>query len=499
MFRELISGCRAGCWLLLACLAAGCSETDAPPADALPFAGQQVTIAVPASLGSATAWELSLAEWSQQTGAEPRLVEYATPDGKFDVQAAKAATKDAPQSVIVFPASQLATMAALDLLEPIPEDLLSAEGLAWFDFFRGLGEKVAASSGKPIAVPMSCPVLVCYYRGDLLEQASLEPPSTWADYQHLASTVGSWAPGLTVAEPWSPEFRATLFLARAVSYAQHPDNLSLFIDIDDGTPLINGPGFIRALEDCAAAWKSMPADVKSLEPADCRRAVLNGTAAIGIAYEVAGGAVSEVSTAAPAGNRPDGSTVGFCRLPGSHEVYDRSAQAWQTLEQALHGGTANDVTLTAFDGWLMGVTQASGAHDSRAAWNLVSVLLAPGSNAAFPPGAKALCRESELSEPTTWAGADLTSAEAQEYVDAVDESFQRSQLVAELPLLGRDELKGALTEGVTQALDGATAPEAALHATAAKWREIIERIGLENAVNSYRRSLGLRERPRSEP
>src|SRR5262249_36247776 len=156
-------------------------------------------------------------------------------------------------------------------LAPLPSSVLTDDdqGVGWRDLFAGLAGKFAARKGTPLFVPLSCPVLVCYYRRDLLGAAGLNPPQTWDDYQQLLEKLPNWAPGLAAAEPWGENFRATMFLARGVCAAQHSGHYSLFFDIETGAPLIDSPGFVRALETARAAVAKMPQDVLTYGPVDC--------------------------------------------------------------------------------------------------------------------------------------------------------------------------------------------------------------------------------------
>ena len=66
------------------------------------------------------------------------------------------------------------------------------------------------------------------------------------------------APGKTVAEPWSEEFRASLFLARAMSAAQHPGHHAPFFDADLMTPMIANEAYVRTLEQTARMFQGLP-------------------------------------------------------------------------------------------------------------------------------------------------------------------------------------------------------------------------------------------------
>ncbi len=483
--------------LLLAAMLAGCGQADPEPVDVRPFVGNRVDVLVPAEIDFIDAWELPLVEWGQQTGAEATLLEYDSGDpGLSEQMSARAEAASEPDAVVVFPATRFAELASAGVLSPIPETALGSVSLGWFDVFEGLREKIVASQGKPLAVPTACPVLVCYYRADLLEEAGLEAPQTWQEYGELLATLETWAPGKTAVEPWSAEFRATMFLARAAAYAQHPENFSLFFDVSSGEALIDGPGFVRALDDAVAAREFLSEQVVSYSPLDCRRELLSGRAAIGIAYETDGHPSSAVGSGAgesadvaanSSSDRTADATLRCCRLPGRREVYDLSSASWVTFPEE----SVNHVSLTAFTGWMVGVSKKSDAP-ALAAWNLLSTLAADQS-ITFPTGTRSLCRSSQVADVEFLIGGELTTGEAQSYGAAVDASLNDPRIVAELPMLGRDELRDALTLGLTGVLEGTSEPAEALQQVARQWREIGSRIGSERMLGSYRQSLGLRE------
>jgi multiple sugar transport system substrate-binding protein len=235
-------------------------------------------------MGFRTAWEGPLNEWAAQTGGKYTLTELKPgerPDGSSLFEG------DDRQTLAIFPLEQAPSLIAAGKLAPIPESLHGADenGVLWSELFAGLAAKIASRKDTPLLVPLECPVLVCYYRHDLLNAAGLNPPQTWDEYQQLLERITAWAPGLVALEPWSEQFRATMFLARAVSLAQHPGHYSLYFDIETGEPLIDSPGFVRALEAARAAVARMGPVVLAYNPADCRTALLSGRAALAVAYE----------------------------------------------------------------------------------------------------------------------------------------------------------------------------------------------------------------------
>ena len=136
-----------------------------------------------------------------------------------------------------FPITALPELAHAGHLAPLPRELQSKEDLDWLDIHAGLREHVVTLGGKPLAVPIGSPPLLCYFRRDLLEKAGRSPPETWDDYTQLVRDLDRWTPGLTAVEPWGKEFRATMFLARAIASARHPGNYSLYFDYNDAAPL----------------------------------------------------------------------------------------------------------------------------------------------------------------------------------------------------------------------------------------------------------------------
>jgi multiple sugar transport system substrate-binding protein len=479
---------------VLLSLLAGCPQDDpAKQVHDLPFVGQEIRIAVPDEFGFRGAWEGPLNEWAEQSGARYGLSEYSPAAGPGSVGAGPfAGSSDRAQPTLaIFPLDRAGEIIAAGQLAPIPPALLDAEenGLAWQDLFGGVREKLASRKNQPLFIPLSVPVLVCYFRQDLLNAAGLAPPQTWDDYQQLLDNLAGWAPECTAVEPWSEEFRATIFLARAVSLAQHPGQYSLFFDIDTGEPLINSAGFVRALETARSALAKMPADVRRFNPADCRNELLQGRAALGIAFETP--PIGSPSETAASAERPQGLEIGFIRLPGSHEIYDNDRRMWQPVANKKF----NHVTLAAFSGWGVGAAAGNSPVQTEAGWNALLKICGDRLTAGFPPGIVDICRESQM-HTAGIAASQLESREAVSYANAVAHSLRETRLVADLPVIGRTQFHRALASGLAVAIDGSMSPEQALESVARDWREIAEKLGRAKVRDSYRSSLGLSPKPK---
>lgn len=475
--------------LILATLSGCPQQNDQSTAQNLPYQGQSIRVVVPRGWGFKEFWELTISDWSAKTGARAELVETDMQDGAGPLFK----PDNAPQ-LIIFPWTRRGELLAGKQLQTLPAESLTETQLDWNDLFQGLREKQGQAEGGPTLVPLGSPVLVCYYRADLLEKAGLKPPETWADYQTLLDQLPTWAPGLKAAEPWSPQFRATMFLARALPYVKHPGHYSFFFDIENGAPFINTAGFQKALEDSQAAIKKLPPEVHQYDPVTCRNLMLTGEAALAVGIETGpavpplnwGATLPQSSEKSKTAKRAASIAIGFCRLPGSSEVYNPTLNAWGAAEK---GGT-NQVTLTGFAGLCAGIPAGTSPAQAAASLNLLSSILL-NADSAFPSSARSLCRESQTPDASVWVGKDLSAAEAGKYVAVTAKSLRDRQQVSEFPVLGHVEFRAALTKGLTEALEQGKSPAAALASIAAEWQEILKKLGTEQVLSSYRSALGL--------
>lgn len=481
----------AGALSLLVSFVAGCGSPPATQnAQKLLYEGVTVRVAAPKGWGFKESWELALDDWQASTGAKAELVEIDMTDG-----AAPPIKSDRQAELIVFPWTRRGELLAAKQLQALPKDSLVESQLDWEDIFQGLREKQGQSEAGPSLVPLASPILVCYYRADLLEKAGREPPQTWAEYQTLLDQLDQWAPGLKAVEPWSPEFRATMFFARALPYVKHSGHYSTFFDIENGNPFIDSPGFVKALEETQTALKKLPPEVFQYDPVTCRDMVVSGQAALAIGLETGPGsnplilgAAVPPSPAKPTekAKRAESIAIGFCRVPGTSEVYNPTLSKWVTEE----GGVPNHVTLTGFAGLFAGIPAGTEAKQSAAALNLLTRLLFEPSSTS-PQGSQSLCRDSQTPDASRWVGQDLGGSEAGRYVSTVSKSLRDRQQVSELPVLGHAEFRAALTKELTVALEQGTAPAQALASVAREWKQILTKIGQEKVLASYRSALGL--------
>lgn len=484
---RVMSLCRVSLlgWLsifLAAC--SGCDGKEPEQQPQKPVAGVHIRLGVPANQGFPEAWELLIAEWSEQTAATAELVEYSVPaESESIVDRLKPAEGQAP-ALFVVPLSRSAELADAELLQTLADDPAELDQFAWKELFEGLRDHVGMIDRKSRIVPFSSPVLVCYARRDLLDKAGRKPPETWEEYSELVAKLGEWAPGLTAVEPWSAEFRSTMAFARAAAHAKHPENYSLFLDITTGAPLIDSAGFVTAMEAAKRDLARMPKEVSGYSPADCRREFLTGKAALAIAFETTGD--EEIT-------RAQGVEAAIAKLPGAQQVYNLSSAAWNELPD----GGANHVTLTAFEGWGLGLSASASPTELSAARSFLARLTSDA-GASFPPSAVSFCGPAQRELIEARLSSRLTPNESRQYLDAVEQSLNNTHVVADLPLVGRAQLRAALSEELGRMLDGSAEPAAALKSASERWQTIQNELGKDRVLNSYRQMLGLSKLPASK-
>lgn len=469
-------------WALVAAgLIVLCGCPERPPGTnraeiAQPFKGQEVALIVPASLQLPALWEVVAQEWMEQTGATLRWNEYVGEGGK-SLQEMLAEPVPSGGRIILFPLQELSNidryLAAIDTTKTSELDLK--------DVFKGLRERIVSRNRTPVAVPTSAPVLLCYYRADLLKAAGLKPPETWDDYQTLIDTLDRWAPGLTAVEPLAAGSGATLLSARTLAYAKHPENYSVWFDLESGDPMLNSAGFQEAIAVATRAWKKMPPSIMELSPLECRQQILAGKAALAIGQEPVSGTKSASSERAPA------IEVGVCRLPGSRRVYNTNSKRWDVLPQ----GSIHAPGLCAFDGSAVGVGLGDGGTKDAAAWHLFAILVGAQFETNWAHLPKSPCRESQVSTATSWNESGLTLEEASRAVDATAQMLRDHQVVSASPTSISPDLNQLIDKMIGRLLKEDLDPEMALQQLQTEFEELLSKVGKETFRSDYRRGLGL--------
>ena len=225
------------------CTTSGCEDEEATKAAsaAHTFTNETVTVAVPKGMGFSEGWKGLLDEWGEQTGAAYRLVEYE--DGT-------AAKKDLPTAdLFILPFAEMGEFVAADRLSLMPPALTSGDSAtAWLDYFSGLQPRThdwRCSGDHSVFVSGFDLLLPAGLAGEGGQEAAAHVGRI-SGAGRIAAELGAGTLGRRAV---GTGFCAMLFLARALSVVKGPGTFSVCFDIDSGEPLIDSPGFVRALSN----------------------------------------------------------------------------------------------------------------------------------------------------------------------------------------------------------------------------------------------------------
>ena len=419
------------------------------------------------------------AEWSGQSGWD-LLVE--------EISASELTADQVPQGdAAIFPSALLGSLAERDLIVPIADELNQGGDASWSDIFDLIRSREATWAGNVVAVPFGSPVLTCYYRADLLDRLDRNPPTNWEEYGQLAALLQDRKklggavhegdrPWHGTLEPLAPGWAGITLLARTAAYASHRGNYSKLFNVDTMEPLIDGPPFVRALKELAAA---VTAESLDSDPASVRRAVWEGHCGMALSWP---SAASDI-TAKPSGEF----RIGLAELPGSADVYNVSDSAWETRRD----GENFRVPLLAAAGRLGAVLRGSPQPDASRellAWlsdRQWSQQISPASPSTT------LFRRSHLGNARIWMEELAPAAVAEEYATLTEQTFSGSHSLDAIRIPGRADYLSVLDEAVRAVVRGDRSVEQALGEAAAQWRKITNRHGLEQQRRAYNNSLGL--------
>jgi len=470
----------------LLALLTGCPRSrpaDDSAAAKLPLEGVKLRLVVVDDPALAKAARKVRGEWRTQTGSTLEVAE-TTED---ELLAAEGHDADAA----ICASYLLGALAQQDKLAEIPAGLRADTRQEWRDVFELARCHEVAWGSTILAIPFGSPVLVCYYRTDLLAQLGKTPPETWDEYQELAglladrSRLGRLAPPADAAwsgtvEPLAPGWAGLVLLARASSGVEHPDNYSTWFDIATMEPLVDGPPVVRALVQLVETAKYGPADPLGTDPAKARTSFWRGECGMALSWPTAAGPEST-----EARSTKELVPTGIAELPGSREHYNVDRRRWEKRDQ----GAEVHVPLLGTSGRIGVVFR--GAEPAAAELLLwLSALRATPPPAARSPWTT-LFRTSQLSAPTDWVEKSMSPATATDYAGQTRSTFERQRWTFALRIPGRREYLAALDEAVAAAVRGEKPPAAALDAAAQKWRAITQELGVDRQRAAYLRSIEL--------
>jgi multiple sugar transport system substrate-binding protein len=456
-----------------------------PPEDAGARPAVKLRLLVLGDPELARAVEQLEGEWNARSGTEYQIE---------SIEAAESIPEEKLGADVILAASRhLGPLAERRQILPVPRDSMRDAGGHWSGIFHLVSNHEAFWRGQAMGVPLGSPVLTVYYRADLLEQLGQPPPGTWAEYQRLALLLGDRknlaragvpgdGPWQGALEPLGKGWGGLVLLARAAAYATHRGNYSTLFNVDSMTPLVDGPPFVRALEELVAAAKTGSADVLSASPDSVRTTFWAGRCGMALSWPTAARKLP-----APAGGRI---RVGFAELPGSPDVYDVSERRWESRREKED----RRVPLLAVAGRVGMVGR--GTVSPETAFQLLFWLSSDqwswqGRPVAAASPATTLFRKGQVKAAAQWVEEAVPAAAAAQYGLLAERTFSRTQSLLAPRIPGQIEYLSALDAAVGRAVRGEQTPRQALAAAAAQWQKITDRLGRPRQLRAYGDSVGL--------
>jgi len=466
--------------LPLMVLPLGCDsqEEETQPEEVIvSFADDVVTILIPKDLEETTNWDAVL-DWSQQTRGTVEVVSYDRIDELLSQFEQEPPDKN---TILFFPRTSFSEVGIRGLFQEIPETLLGPDDLNWKDLYDSLRASVTEWNDDPSVIPIREPMLLLYYRSDLLEAAGKEPPRTWEEYQELLVSLEDWAPGMSAVEPWREDFRSMMFLTHALPYVKTRGNYSAFFDYKSGEPMIGSPGYVRGLQECQEVLSLLDPRSAEMNSLQTLAEIREGRAALAIGDAFLRPQVMSSEKE----SRLEALPIAVCSIPGASSVFDPGRSAWQDLN-----GKVNHVTLTGWEGLSVGVLEADGTESNQAAWNLMRSLMVQYLENCFLPGYRTSTRLSTSSK--IWSPS-FPQLNERSHVEATRASLREAEVVPALIIAHRDRFLQSLTESVNRVLFEKTEePAKALQDLAHQWDNLMEELGKEKVRLSYAAGLGVR-------
>jgi multiple sugar transport system substrate-binding protein len=386
-------------------------------------------------------------------------------------------------------------------LEDLTPRVEADPDIEWEDvalFFRDFS---ATYASKIYTIPLDGDYHMVYYRTDLLEEASLEPPETWDDYLHIAATLH----GQDMNGDGTPDFGEctgkarygpgpVILLSIAASFLQiQGTSQGIFFDTDTMEPLAKTEAFKAALEIYNETTQYGPPDALNLNLNDSRALFITGRCALAIDW-------GDIGTLAI---DPDESTVqdkvGAVILPGSTKVLDRASGQLvacddTTCPYAING--VNHAPFAAFGGWAGAINAGADEKVKEAAYAFLSYMCQPAqSNVDVTLGITGFnpYRRSQFLNQQMWVAAGMSPQAAANYLGAIEASLSSPNMALDLRIPQNQRYEQTVLDLIlNQYAVGELSVEEAMQQIHDGWEEITEELGREEQLEAYRNSLSVK-------
>jgi multiple sugar transport system substrate-binding protein len=385
-------------------------------------------------------------------------------------------------------------------VEDLTDRIASDPALQWEDvapFFRDFS---ASYEGSIYTIPLDGDFHMGYYRSDLLNEAGLEPPSTWDDYLEIAEFFH----GKDLNGDGDPDYGSCISKKRgaqaywfitdiAASMIQTQGTSDgAFFDLETMEPLVMNEAFAKALEIYDATTAFGPPDELNLDVGDTRGLFTSGRCALSLDW-------GDIGTLAI---DPETSIVmdktGAFILPGSTEVLDRETGKLvpcdeTTCPYAIDG--VNHAPFAAYGGWSGGINAGADDLVKDAAYDFFSYMAQPAqANVDVTIGKTGYnpYRTSQFLNRQGWVEAGMSPQAATDYLGAIEASLASPNMVLDLRIPQNQRYQQVvLDQAVAQFMAGEITQEEAMQQIYDGWEEITEELGRAEQLAAYLGTLGV--------
>jgi multiple sugar transport system substrate-binding protein len=364
-------------------------------------------------------------------------------------------------------------------------------------FFREFSQQYA---GRTYMITLDGDFQMVYYRTDVLEQLGLEPPETWDDYMAIAEAAhgmdmnedGQGDYGSCISKKRNAQaYWASISIAGGFLQSQGTSQGVFFTTDDSMTPLVDNPGFERALRVYLDSTQFGPPDEINLDVGDTRSLFTAGRCALTLDW-------GDIGTLAI---DPDTSRVidkvGAVVLPGSREVLDRETMTMvacdaDTCPHAING--VNRAPFAAFGGWSGGINAAASDQVKDAAYAFISYMSQPAqANEDVTIGITGFnpYRLSQFENLDVWLDAGFSKEAAENYLGAIQQSLESPNMVLDLRIPQNQRYQQiVLDTALARMLAGELTVEETMANIRDGWQELNEELGVEDQLAAYKATLG---------
>ncbi len=447
-------------------------------------------------------------DFEAKTGA--KITASEIPYGElFPKMMQMAATQSSEFDLLLLPSTWMADLAEIGFIIPLDPyvnaDLEDPE-LAWSDIPDGMKAK-NSWGGRMYAMIVDNDNHSLFYRKDVLGDAKWQeeykketgkdlpnPPTTMDEL--LA--VAKFFKGKDWAGDGNPDLHNSFvtsitrgnqalwysyswLTAYGVVPTEKASAQGIFLfDPKDMTPLVNNPGYVRAIEKYTEMVNCCVRPGKDSVRGDVISEIVNGTTLLALDWgDIGPATVGKDSVVA--------GKVGFAPAPGSKEYYDWQTDKWVETDKVKYSPAH------AFNGWAFMITRTS--KNPQAAWDLIKYLASPEISAedvASPDSGDQPWRISHSSNLDPWVAAGWGKEDAKAYVESIVATTDHPNAVFDIRIPGAPRYQEAIELQLSRALAGEISPKEAMDLAAIEMEKITDDIGREKQLLAYKGHLGLK-------